>query len=66
MASQVRVTVEMLWSVTLVIVLIVNTLTALQMSFAVGGSKVQALVLSTVLLVAQFIVGLVVSTTVTF
>src|SRR5437867_7107115 len=67
-ARQVRVASKVLpqWPVRLVTVLRMLMVTLPQVSLAVGASKVQVLVHSTVLLGTQMIVGLVVSTTVTF
>src|SRR3989475_8092484 len=67
-ARQVRVVSNVLpqWPVRLVVVLIIVTFTLPQVSLAVGGSKSQTLVHSTVLSGTQVMVGLVVSTTVTF
>src|SRR6059036_3220442 len=67
-ARQVRVASKVLpqWPVRLVTVLTMVMVALPQVSLAVGGSKFQVLVHSTVLLGTQVIVGLVVSTTVTF
>src|SRR5439155_3511897 len=65
-ARQVRVASKVLpqWPVKLVTVLRMVIVTVPQVSLAVGGSKDQALVHSTVLLAGQVMVGLVVSLTV--
>src|SRR5206468_6537264 len=67
-ARQVRVASKVLpqWPVKLVTVLAMVMVTLPQASLAVGGSKDQALVHSTVLLGTHVMVGGVVSTTVTF
>src|SRR5205809_79871 len=67
-ARQVRVASKVLpqWPVRLVTVLRTVMVTLPQVSVAVGASKVQVLVHSTVLLPTQMMVGLVVSCTVTF
>src|SRR5438874_276540 len=67
-ARQVRVASKVLpqWPVRLVTLPRIVMVTLPQVSVAVGASKAQVLVLSTVLLGTQVMVGLVVSTTVTF